>query len=244
MKKFKILLMFIMAAIITDSYSQTKSYGNYEVYSYEPSRSGFSYFTMDVNFPDYLNSYVFEQKGIMYTYQYFTGEIGSYNFNNDFRVRFITEGNFNVGAGYSSTVLNHSIENSVYTDELKLYTAKIDFYSFDIGTEFTYVFKHGLALTAKLGLNIISLGTSIGFPDNGKIKDDMFGVVNLVPFILRPQFLVDFGRSVIGIGFIIHPKNFIEYKYVPPSIFNMDDKGMIFNDDFMTDFAVQFLFSY
>lgn len=241
--KLRYLVVFLI--VLTSSImAQTNSYGNYEVYTYEPSRNGFSYLTMDVNFPDYLGNQTFTQKGVMYTYQYFSGQIGGYNFTNDFRLRFITEGNFNIGGAYSNTTLSQEIGGNIYREELKLYTAKLDLYSFDIGTEATYVFKNGIALTAKIGMNIISIGANVGMPDGGRIKDDMFGVVNLVPLLFRPQFLVDFGRSVIGIGFIIHPKNFVEYKYVPHNMFDSDDKGIIFNDDFMTDFAVQFLFSY
>jgi hypothetical protein len=240
-RNFIIFLSFI---VFNSGFSQTKSYGNYEVYSYEASRNGISYFTMDVNFPKYLNNYNFNQKGVMYTYQYFSGEIGLYNFANNFRLRFITESNFNIGGAFSSTNLNHSIENTLYEEEFKLYSAKLDIYSFDIGSEATYVFQNGIALTLKLGLNLFSVGASVVFPDGGKIKDDMFGVINLIPLILRPQFLVDFGRSVVGIGFIIHPKNFVEYKYVPTPLFDSNDKGIIFNDDFITSFAIQFLFHY
>ena len=244
MNKMKILIIFISLLIVSNSLAQTNSYGNYEVYSYETSRKGISYLAMDVNFPDYLNSYTFNQQGAMYTYQYFSGEMGAYNITNNLRVRFISEGNFNIGGAFSSTKLNTPLENSVYSEEFKLYTAKLDVYAFDIGTEFTYVFEDGIALTAKLGLNVFTIGASVGFPDGGKVKDDLFGVANLVPLLFRPQFLVDFGNSVLGLGFIIHPKNFIEYKYVPTPLFESKEKGIVFNDDFMTDFAIQLLFHY
>lgn len=242
----KKLFSFILALalLMGTIHAQTSSNGNYEVYTYEASRNGFSYLTMDVNFPDYLGYHKFTQKGIMYTYQYFSGEIGGYNFNNDFRVRFITEGNFNIGAAYGTTAFNHDLGNALYREEVKLYTAKLDFYSLDIATEATYVFKNGIGLTAKFGMNIISIGASVGFPDKGRVKDDLFGVANLVPLIFKPQFLVDFGQSVIGIGFVIHTKNFVGYKYVPDNIFRSDDKGIVFNDNFIADYAIQFLFSY
>ncbi len=239
--KYLVVLLIVLPYCII---AQTKSYGNYEVYTYEPSRNGFGFLSMDVNFPNYLGSKSFTQKGIMYTYQYFSGEIGGYNFTNNFRFRFITEGNFNIGIAYSKTNLDSEISSDIYKEEVILYSAKLDLYSFDIGTEATFVFKNGPALTAKFGVNIFSIGANAGMPDGGRIKNDMFGVVNLFPLIFRPQFLVDFGNSVIGVGFIIHSKNFIEYKYVPDNIFNSDDKGIIFNDDFMTDFTIQFLFSY
>lgn len=240
----KSFMLFISLLFVVNSNAQTNSYGNYEVYSYETSRKGISYLAMDVNFPDYLNSYTFNQYGAMYTFQYFSGEIGAYNITNNFRIRFITEGNFNIGGGFSSTNLNTQIEGSVYSDEFKLYTAKLDVYSFDIGTEFTYVFEDGIALTAKLGVNVFSIGASVGFPDGGRIKDDLFGVANLIPLLLRPQFLIDFGTTVLGLGFIIHPKNFIEYKYVPTPLFDSSEKGIVYNDDFMNDYAVQILFYY
>lgn len=242
----KKLFSFIITIALSygSLFAQTSSHGNYEVYTYEASRNGFSYLTMDVNFPDYLGYHKFTQRGIMYTYQYFSGEIGGYNFTNDFRVRFITEGNFNIGAAFGSTVFNHNLGNALYQKEVKLYTAKLDLYSLDIATEATYVFKNGLALTAKFGMNVFSIGGSVGFPDKGRINDDLFGVANLVPLLFRPQFLVDFGQSVIGIGFVIHTKNFIGYKYVPHNMFNPDDKGIVFNDNFIADYAIQFLFSY
>jgi len=172
------------------------------------------------------------------------GDLGTVNVANNFRIRFVTEGNFNIGGGFSSTKLVTNINNSVYEDEIKIYSAKLDFYSFDIGLEATYVFKDGLSLTGKLGFNLASVGADIAMPDGGKFTDDAFGVINLIPLVIKPQILVDFGSSVLGIGFIIHPQNFVEYKYVPPTLFNSDDKGIVLNDDFMTSFAMQLVFHY
>ncbi len=238
---FICVILFSITAIL---FGQTKSYGNYEVYSYEASRTGLGLLTTKINFPDYLNNYIFEQNGAMYTYQYYSSEIAKINILNNLRLRLITEGNFNIGGGYSKNIINPRIANSLYFSEMKMYTAKIDLYAFDVATEATFVFPNAMAVTIKFGINIFSLGANVALPDGGKINNDMFGVVNLAPLLFKPQILFDFGRSVLGVGLFIHSKNYIEYKYVPQNLFHSDEKGIIFNDSFITNYAIQVFFKY
>jgi hypothetical protein len=239
-----ICIYLIFYFLVSTSFGQTKSFGNYEVYSYEASRNGVGFLSTKINFPEYLNSYIFEQQGAIYTYQYYSNEIAKINFMNNFRLRFITEGNFNIGGGYSVNYIENKIGSNLYFDEMRMYTAKLDLYSLDIAAEATYVFRNAMAVTLKFGMNIFSLGANIAMPESGRIKDDMFGVVNLIPLLFRPQILFDFGRSVLGVGFLLHSKNFIGYKYVPPNLFYSKDKGIVFNDNFITNYALQIFFRY
>lgn len=247
LKMNKILLIILVYFGFQNNnilFGQTHSSKNYEEYTYETSRNGFGYLITKINFPDYLNYLSFSQKGFLYTYQYYQSEIAAINFTNNFRMRFITEGNFNIGGGFSENFLNPNFQSEIYNNYLKMYSAKIDFYSFDVAPEFTYVFDNGLSLTAKLGMNIFTVGTDIAFPDGGDLSEDFLLVANLVPLIIKPQLLIDFGRSVLGFGFLIHPKNFVEYKFVPKYLFDDKDNGVVFNDNFFMNYVFQILFYY
>jgi len=238
-----VIFGFFCFSPVTIILSQTKSYGNYEVYSYETSRNSLSYLTLNANLPFPSNSHHFSQTGVLYSYQYYMGEIGSYVFSNNARLRFISEGNFNIGFAMGKNNGETTPANT-FSINSKFYMAKLDVYSYDVATEFTFVLDDGYALTAKLGLNLFSVGLTVGLPDNGTLKKDLFGTVNLVPLAFNPQILFDFGRSVVGIGMVIHPKNIVEYRYLPKTIFSNQDSGFKFNSNTFEEYAIQIWFKY
>jgi hypothetical protein len=168
------------------------------------------------------------------------GEIGSYVFAENNRVRFITEGSFRVGAAFGDNFKFAS--STTVSPKSKYYLFALDVFSFDIGTEYTFVINNGYAFTAKLMFTLVNAGGMFAMREKGILKEDAFGSTNLIPLIIKPSLFVDFGRSGLGISFYINPINFLSYRYSPKDLFDSKDMGILAADKRLKQFAFQISF--
>jgi hypothetical protein len=228
---------FICSTLI----AQTSAYGNYEVYTHESTYKSLGYSTITLKLPEYLGDYEIVQKGIMYHNRYNMGEIAAINFTDDARFRLLTQGSFRFGLALGSTSTDTLVTgfNSV---DLKYYSATLDFFSFSITPEITYVFENGIGVTAQLGFDLLNFGATISILNKGKFKDHAIGHVNFAPFAMRPSLFFDFGRRGLGIAFYINPYNVGQYLYASPKLFKGSDRGVLINSSTIKKFAFEILF--
>lgn len=240
------ILNLIFIAVILFSgllYSQTKSFGNYEVYSRETSSSAVGFLSTNLKVVDSVNTYNLTQKGIMYLNQYSMGEIANFALADNQQIRISTEGVFKIGFAAGTNQLS-SIGPAFDELNVKYYVGSIDFFSLDIMAEYTYVLEQGYAVTARYGMGLVNVGGSLAFKDKGTFKENAIAMINLIPFTIKPSVYFDFGRGGFGLGFYINPYNILSYRFAPKELYNGDNKGIQFSDSTIKNFAFEVFFSF
>ncbi|MBL1214947.1 MAG: hypothetical protein HND52_16425 [Ignavibacteriae bacterium] len=239
MKKITYYIVLIMMFLSANNLiSQTSSFGAYEVYTHESKLNSLGYLNVSFKLPEYLNSKKLNFKGVEFTHNYLLGEIGSYVFAENNRLRFITEGTFRIAAALTEDT-PFSALSSVKS---KYYLGLIDVFSLNIGSEYTFVINNGYAFTARLMFTLVNVGGMFSIREKGTLEEDAIGSANLIPLIIKPSLFVDFGRSGLGVSFMFNPVNFLSYKYAPKELFDSKDMGILVNDSSINQFAIQISF--
>jgi len=222
-------------------FAQTSSFGNYEVYNAKPDYRSVGYLRTIINMPDYLGNIQIKQIGISYQKRYTIADIAKVDFADNFRFKFFMQGTFRIGFAIGESN-NDSIKYFWPNKKsLKYYTGLVDFFTFGIVPEFTFVFSNGYAITGQLGIDLINVGATASAMDKGNI-DDAIIQANFIPIVFRPSLFVDFGKIGFGIGFYINSSNILDYFYGTRKIFSDKDIGIVTNSHRYERYAVELLF--
>jgi hypothetical protein len=191
--------------------------------------------------PDYLGKIQIQQKGISYQKRYTIADIAKINFSNDFRFKFFMQGTFRVGFAMGSFTSDSIIKNFINDKTLKYYTGIVDFFTYGIVPEFTFVLGHGYAITGQLGIDLVNIGATFSALDKGTI-DNAIVQTNFFPVVFRPSIFIDFGNRGFGIGFYMNNSDILDYFYGSRKTFKDKDIGVISNSQIYQRYAVELLF--
>jgi len=233
-----ILISFISKTIV----AQTSSFGNYDVYNAKPNYNSLGYLETTINMPNYLGNIQIQQKGISYQKRYTIADIAKINLTDNFRFKFFMQGTFRVGFAVGSFTSDSLMKNFINNNKtLKYYTGVMDFFTYGIVPEFTYVFTNGYAITGQLGIDLINIGATFSALDKGTL-DNAIVQANFIPIVFRPAVFFDFGKMGFGVSFYMNSKDLLDYFYGSRKNFKDDDIGLVTGSRIYQRYAVEMLF--
>jgi hypothetical protein len=240
------LLQIACAVLLTicvtkNMFAQTSSFGNYEVYNAKPDYRSIGYLNITINMPEYLGKIQIQQTGISYQKRYTIADMAKVKITDNFRFKFFMQGTFRIGFAIGESN-NDSIKYFWPNKKsLKYYTGLVDFFTYGIVPEFTFVLGNGYAITGQLGIDLINVGATASAMDKGNI-DDAIIQANFIPIVFRPSLFIDFGKMGFGIGFYMNSSNILDYFYGSRKIFSDKDIGIVTNSRRYERYAVELLF--
>lgn len=203
--------------------------------------SSFGYYSVSVLLPHNMGR--LPEKGIMYSYKYILRDLGSITIDPENEIRIFLEGNFDIGGGLGEAKLL-----SEYPDfengKVKYYAGTVDLFSVDITPEYTYIFSDGRALTTKLGFNFLNIGGTLVTASNGEFAKNSLGVLNIIPFSIKPSMYFDFGRSGVGLSFLINPTSFLSYVFSSIENYSEKERGLKAFDTTFKRYVFQILYTF
>lgn len=238
---YRIFLIAFLLISFSRSFTQTSAIGNYEIYTRETSMSSFGYLTLSAAMPYSMGNLT--EKGIMYSYKYLLNDLGSVSIGYENEIRIFLEGNFNIGAGIAQAYLINEYPQ-FQSGRVNYYAGNVDFFSMDLTPEYTNVLSDGTAVTIKAGINFLNIGGSIITPGKGRFEDNSFGVLNLIPFSIKPSLFFDFGRSGVGFSFILNPTNFLSFIIAKKGLYPEEERGIQVLDSTFKRYSFQVLFTF
>ncbi len=222
-------------------YSQTSEIGDYEVYARKTSMSSLGYYTISALLPHNLGR--MPLKGVLFSYKYILKDLGSVPIGTENEIRVFLEGNFDIGGGLAQSRLLSEYP-SFESGEVKYYAGTLNLFSIDITPEYTFIFSNGRALTTKLGFNFINLGGTVVATDQKDFADNVLGSIDMMPLSIKPSIYFDFGRSGVGLSFLINPTNFLTYIFSSDKNYTRIEKGLRGFDRTFKKYSFQVLYTF
>lgn len=224
-------------------YSQSSEYGNLRIYTREAYLSSIGYYSGSHTLPVGIDAGRINFSGIVYTHNYDLSNMGSIYINSFSEIRFTLDGLFKIGVAYGS--INTDSDDNVFgTNNIKYYQANLDFFTLSINPEYTFIFKHGYALTIHFGIDLVNIGGTASIFEGDQILERSVGQINLIPLAFRPAFYFDFGNSGLGIGAYINPKNILSFRYSSEELYPNDKWGIKTFDNFFKRYEFQIIFTF
>ena len=222
-------------------FSQTGTIGNYEVYSRKTSMSSLGYYTISTLLPHNLGR--MPLKGVLFSYKYILKDLGSVPIGTENEIRVFLEGNFDIGGGLAQSRLLSEYP-SFESGEVNYYAGTLNLFSIDITPEYTFIFSDGRALTTKLGFNFFNVGGTIVATDQKDFANNMLGSIDMMPLSIKPSMYFDFGRSGIGLSFLLNPTNFLTYIFSSDKNYTRKQKGLRGFDQTFKKYSFQVLYTF
>ena len=223
-------LLFILIILFLDfsriSFAQTSEIGNYNVFARKSESSSLGYMRLKFDLDPSIGQTVINY-GVSFNHYYDITNLGYMPINDNSQFSIYLTGAFRIGAGIAG---RNQVLNQISGRNLTYYGFMVDFYSLSLVPEYLYVLDNGYALTPKLGFNLFNLGFSAGFPKQGVLSQNLIATVNLLPLAFIPSFVVDFGRSSLGLSFYINPVNILCYNYIPDGTYGSGTNQHYFFD--------------
>jgi len=244
MNRNKTLLSVIVVLILfcIDTFSQTSQLGEYEIYSRETSRTGLGYLTLQFNLTESLGDQFIIARGVSFTQNYDVATFVNEALGKNSQFKLFIEGNFNIGVALGEKTLPSS-QNIYPSSTLKYYVGTIEAFALYLVPEFSQIIGHGNALTFTFGIALLNLGGTFAYLDGGELEKHSVGTVNIIPFVLKPTIIYDFGTSGIGIQGYINPFNFLSYNYGSSELYP-NTNGIKSKNSFFKQYEIRFIFAY
>jgi len=234
--------IYIVLQLSTVVCSQTSELGEYEIYTRETSRTGIGYLSLEFSLPQNVGGSKFLSKGVALSQNYDIGTVVNEAMSNSSQFKLFFEGNISIGAAIGEEALANN-QNIYPNSTIKYYVGTVEFFAVYLVPEFTQVINNGNALTITLGISLINLGGSFAYLDGGKLEEYSVGTANIIPFVLKPTLLYDFGTTSIGIQAYINPFNFLSYNYGSENLYP-DSRGFKSKNSFMIRSEIRLIIAY
>lgn len=123
-------------------------------------------------------------------------------------------------------------------------TGILDLYSLNVNAEYHLPLLGDRALIGQFAVTFFNIGGTFSYMKGGVFKDKFFGVVNLLPFYIQPSVKLKLRGATIGIGLLINPYSFLEYRFGPEHFYAEEEKGIKSNSAQITKYALQIFLRY
>lgn len=128
--------------------------------------------------------------------------------------------------------------------EVNHLTGILDLYSLNVNSEYHLPLIGERALIGQFAVTFFNIGGTISYMKGGVFKDKFFGVINLLPFYIQPSVKLKLKGATLGVGLLINPYSFLEYRFGPEHFFAEEEKGIKSNSAQITKYALQFFLRY
>jgi len=231
--KYIIIIPIVFLTIGDISYSQ------YKDESYIDLTSQKTYFTLgylkiNQSFPERFNMESKSQSGLQIGTKYNIKTIEEIEVGNFTKARLNIGGSFMLGFTYGNDSLNipdrlevEGIQN-FSRNRVKSYTVLADLFTMNVNFEYFLMIpgKRSVELSlAVSGLNIGGTVTYFEAPGSWLNKNYMYSL-NFLPLYIEPTAKIRFQGATLGIGLLLNPYNFFEYRGGLKGYYSSNEEGI------------------
>lgn len=127
--------------------------------------------------------------------------------------------------------------------KVKHYTIVTDLFSMNINGEYHLKAFGNRGVVAGLALTFFNLGGTFTYMESkdsaAKYNEKAFGMINFIPFYIQPYGKLSLKGATLGIGLLINPYSFVEYRFGPKGFYTDEENGIKLNSTRITKYAIQ-----
>lgn len=232
MKKLLLAILFLISL-----FSQLSS-AQYRDESYEDLTSTKSYFIIGYlktnhDFPVRFGNENKGYGGFVLGSRYNVRTLEDIEIGKFAKARLNIGGGFDLGMTFGSDSLRLPDEIQGTTETISSYKTKTyngvaDLFKLNINLEYFLILPKKRSLELSLALTFFNIGGSLTYFDSpGSFMDKkMSYTLNFLPLYIEPSAKIRFRGATLGIGLLINPYSFVEYRGGPGGYYGFDEEGV------------------
>lgn len=196
------------------------------------------YLTTQEDLPPRYGNGIREQNGVMLGWKYNMATVEDFDIYGLAKTRLAIGGSTNFGftGGGGFLYLPQFRQNLLMPEVIdrfavKTYTGTFDLFSLNLNFQTFLIFPEKRSLEFSLAVTLFNLGGIVTYFDaKGSMMDEkMTFTANLFPLYIEPSAKVRFKGVTLGVGMLINPMSFLEYRWGPEGYYNQEEGGIITN---------------
>lgn len=196
------------------------------------------YLTTKEDLPPRFGNGIREQNGVMVGWKYNVATVEDFDIYGLAKTRLAIGGasNFGFTGGGGFLLLPKSKALSWLPEEIenypvKTYTGTFDLFSLNLNFQTFLIFPEKRSIEFCLAVTLFNLGGTITYFDaEGSMMDKKLTLTaNIFPLYIEPSAKVRFKGVTLGIGMLINPMSFLEYRWGPDGYYNQEEGGIVSN---------------
>lgn len=153
-------------------------------------------------------------------------------------------GSFRLGFAGNSSILSYYDAGADYKYSVKHYTVLGDLFSLSANAEYKTGIIAGRGMEFGLSVTFFNIGGTVTYMEGGRYEDDVIGIVNFLPLYIEPYAKLKFKGGIIGIGLLLNPYSFVEYRFGPVDFFDGNEDGIQINSTKISKYAIELYFRF
>ncbi|GMU89933.1 MAG: hypothetical protein AMXMBFR49_21390 [Chlorobiota bacterium] len=196
------------------------------------------YLTTHEDLPPRFGNGIREQKGVILGWKYNVATVEDFDIYGLAKTRLAIGGSTNFGFTGGSGFLHLpkarqiiQLPEVIENFAVKTYTGTFDLFSLNLNFQTFLIFPEKRSLELSLAVTLFNLGGSVTYFDAaGSLLDKKLTVTaNLFPLYIEPSAKIRFKGVTLGLGLLINPMSFLEYRWGPDGYYNQEEGGIISN---------------
>ncbi|MCU0372101.1 MAG: hypothetical protein MUE56_02510 [Ignavibacteria bacterium] len=214
-------------------------FGAYDLAKLEPNFI-LGFLTTTTKYPDRFgleqnplqSGFLFGTKYKMHTLEEIsTAGVGKFSIN--------LMGNFRLGFAGNSEKMSYVDNYTKYQYDVKHYTAVGDLFSMGVNAEYKTGILAGRGMVFGISATFFNIGGTVTYMSGGRFDDEIVGIVNFLPLYIEPYAKIKFSGGTIGLGLLLNPYSFVEYRFGPAGFYDANEEGIQVNSTKISKYAVE-----
>ncbi|KXK06278.1 MAG: hypothetical protein UZ04_CHB001000280 [Chlorobi bacterium OLB4] len=153
-------------------------------------------------------------------------------------------GSFSFGYAGSTDRMNYSESGEKFEYTTTHHTFIADLFSLSANAEYkANIFKErGIVLG--MTVTFFNLGTTASYMQGGRFDGELMGIVNILPLYLQPYAKIKFLGGTLGLGLLLNPYNFAEFRFGPEGFWGEGESGFQTNSTAISRYAIEAYFRF
>jgi hypothetical protein len=148
-------------------------------------------------------------------------------------------GNFRLGFAGSSDRVSYVDNYTKYQYDVKHYTIVGDLFSMGVNAEYKTGILAGRGMEFGLSATFFNIGGTVTYMKGGRFDDELMGIINFLPLYIEPYAKIKFSGGTIGLGLLLNPYSFVEYRFGPSGFYDGFEEGIQVNSTKIGKYAVE-----
>jgi hypothetical protein len=178
------------------------------------------------------NGFLFGTKYKMHTLEEIsTAGVGKFSIN--------LIGNFRLGFAGNSERMSYVDNYTKYQYDVKHYTIVGDLFSLGANAEYKTGILAGRGMVFGISTTFFNIGGTVTYMSGGRFDDELVGIINFLPLYVEPYAKIKFSGGTIGLGLLLNPYSFVEYRFGPSGFYDGFEEGIQVNSTKISKYAVE-----
>lgn len=153
-------------------------------------------------------------------------------------------GSFNLGFASSTDKLNYMDNGVEYDYTAEHYTVIADLFSLSANAEYKANVFQDRGIVLGMSVTFFNLGGAASYMSGGRYDQELFGIVNILPLYLQPYAQLKFLGGTLGLGLLLNPYNFAEFRFGPEEFWGEGESGFHTNSTKISRYAIEAYFKF